>query len=75
MSQEKSREHKHHEHEPTAAEAAQRAAQEREQQRVRELNDLSRQNRGVEKGATDAAPHEKTPAEEHRAGPLPDMKR
>lgn len=45
MAQEKSRDHKHYEHETTAAEAMQREAQEREQQRVRELNDLSR--RGV----------------------------
>lgn len=76
MAQEKSHDHGHHEHRSTHAEDIQKAAQERELERLRELNDLSSQNRGVEKGATDLAPHEnQTPAEEHRAGPLPNQKR
>ncbi len=50
-------------------------AQQRERQRLAALNDLEKADRGVEKGA-ELAPHEnETPAEEHRAGPLPDQKR
>ena len=66
--------HPHH-HDETEAERIAREAKERELERVRELNELSQQNRGVEKG-TDLAPHENlTPAEEHRGGPLPNQTR
>ena len=67
---------KQHHHNETEAERIAREARERELQRVAALNDLSRQNRGVEKEGDELAPHEdRTPAQEHRGGPLPDQKR
>lgn len=51
-------------------------AQERERQRLAALNELQKADHGLEKGASDLAPHEgETPAEEHRGGPLPNTKR
>ncbi len=70
------RENKQHHHHETEAERIAREARERELERLTVLNELSHQNRGIEKGADDLAPHqERTPAEEHRGGPLPDQKR
>lgn len=53
----------------------QKQANERRLEQLDELKNASKTERGVERGA-EMAPHEnETPAEEHRGGPLPNMKR
>lgn len=65
-----------HEREKPEALRIKEEAQERERQRLAALNELQKSDHGREKGADDLAIHEhETPAEEHRGGPLPDMKR
>lgn len=65
-----------HEREKPEALRIKEEAQQRERERLAALNELQKTDHGHEKGATELAAHEnETPAEEHRAGPLPDMKR
>ncbi len=47
----------------------------RERERLDALKGLEKSERGREKGADLAPSQNETPAEEHRGGPLPNMKR
>ncbi len=65
-----------HEREKPEALRIKEEAAERERQRLASLNELQKAGHGRETGAADLAEHEgETPGEEHRGGPLPDMKR
>lgn len=48
---------------------------ETERESAQALNERSHQERGVEKGDVMAPHQDRTPAEEHRGGPLPNQKR
>ena len=65
-----------HEHEKPEALRIKEEAQQRERERLDALKGLEKAERGSEKGATEISAHEnETPAEEHRAGPLPNQTR
>ena len=61
-------------HEKSEALKIKEQAQERRAEELAELKDGT--DRGVEEGAAGMPPHRnQTPGEEHRGGPLPNMKR